>query len=156
MYFPFLKLQNRCKRSAEIRRRICAVLPKKMRQYHARENLSCHGGQKRFLHVKGNHTEYHFGISKQTITTRSYPERNYSVACVIAIKQRTTDLAFSRFFCCLSNDSQKNTVATEQIPPKNRNQTIHFFIFSQQSRHDYWHPTMISACKYCNDNRTIF
>ena len=27
MYFPFLKLQKRCKRSAEIRRRICAMLP---------------------------------------------------------------------------------------------------------------------------------
>ena len=27
MYFPFLKLQKWCKRSAEIRRRNCAVLP---------------------------------------------------------------------------------------------------------------------------------
>ena len=28
MYFPFLELQKWCKRSAEIRRRNCAVLPK--------------------------------------------------------------------------------------------------------------------------------
>ena len=33
MYFPFLELQNWCKRSAEIRRRNCAVLPKVSTDY---------------------------------------------------------------------------------------------------------------------------